>query len=317
MRRTYTLGGLRDAGVLPAKPLFLAVGMFDGVHLGHRAVVSAAVQSAERGAGVAAVLTFWPHPSRLFRPLEPVRQIQRPELRARLLYSLGVDAVITEPFTTEFAALEAEEFVPILRRALPRLSTIYVGENWRFGRGRRGDVALLLAEGRKAGLSVYSAPRVNYDGEPISSTRIRALLEEGAIERANSLLGYTYLAEGVVKPGKRLGRTLGFPTLNLSWVPELVPKLGVYVVQVRGKGAQDWLPAVANYGLRPTVETAVEPRLEIHLLGPCPLGEADEIEVQWLSFLRAEERFADIDALRSQVGRDRSRALSHFGLTEG
>ena len=316
MRRTYTLGGLREAGVLPSKPLFLAVGMFDGVHLGHRAVVSAAVQSAERGAGLAAVLTFWPHPSRLFRPQEAVRQIQQPELRTRLLYSLGVDAVITEPFTTEFAALEAEEFVPMLRRALPRLSTIYVGENWRFGRGRRGDVALLLAEGRKAGLSVFSAPRVNYDGEPISSTRIRALLEEGSMERANSLLGYTYFAEGVVRPGKRLGRTLGFPTLNLSWVPELLPRLGVYVVRVRRKGTLEWLPAVANFGLRPTVEMASEPRLEIHVLGPCPLGEGDEIEVQWLSFLRAEERFAGVDALRSQIKQDRSRALAHFGLTE-
>jgi riboflavin kinase/FMN adenylyltransferase len=107
-----SLGGLAQAGSLPAGPVFLAIGMFDGVHLGHRAVISAAVQSAQRGTGLSAVLTFWPHPSRLFRSDDPVRQIQGPEMRARHLFSLGVDVVITEPFTSDFAALEAEELVP-------------------------------------------------------------------------------------------------------------------------------------------------------------------------------------------------------------
>ncbi|MFO1446561.1 MAG: riboflavin biosynthesis protein RibF [Opitutaceae bacterium] len=317
MKRTFTLGGLAEAASLPAKPLYLAIGMFDGVHLGHRAVISAAVQSAQRGSGLSAVLTFWPHPSRLFRPEDPVRQIQRPEVRARQLFSLGVDVVITEPFTAEFAALEAEAFVPSLRRALSGLRTIYVGENWRFGRGRRGDVSLLLEEGRKAGLSVFSAPRVNFDGEPVSSTRIRRDLETGEISRANSMLGYSYFAEGVVTPGKRLGRTLGFPTLNLSWDPELRPRFGVYVVRIRGKGLRGWLPAVANYGVRPTVEATLEPRLEVHVLGTCTLGDGDEIEVQWLTFLRPEMKFAGLDALKSQIEQDRARALAFFAQKEG
>ncbi len=316
MKPTYSLGGLKEAGSLPAKPLFLAIGMFDGVHLGHRAVVSASVQSAQRGGGLSAVLTFWPHPSRLFRPDDSVRQIQGPALRARHLFGLGVDVVITEPFTSEFAALEAEDFVPTLRRSLAGLQTIYVGENWHFGRGRRGDVKLLLEEGRKVGLSVFSAPRVNFDGVPISSTRIRKDLEAGEMGRANTMLGYSYSAEGLVTPGKRLGRTLGFPTLNVPWNPELRPRYGVYLVRIRKTGTGLWLPAVANYGLRPTAETVTEPRLEVHVLGPCDEREGDHVEVEWLEFVRAEQRFSGLDALKSQIGQDRAQAMRHFGLTE-
>jgi riboflavin kinase/FMN adenylyltransferase len=311
-----SLGGLAQAGSLPAGPVFLAIGMFDGVHLGHRAVISAAVQSAQRGTGLSAVLTFWPHPSRLFRSDDPVRQIQGPEMRARHLFSLGVDVVITEPFTSDFAALEAEELVPTLRRALVGLQTIYVGENWRFGRGRRGDVNLLLEEGRKVGLSVFSAPRVNFDGVPISSTRIRKDLEAGEMSRANSMLGYSYASEGMVTPGKRLGRTLGFPTLNVPWNPELRPRYGVYLVRIRRLGTTHWQPAVANYGLRPTTETVTEPRLEVHVLGPCAEAEGDRVEVEWLEFVRPEQRFSSLDALKAQIAQDRARALRHFGLTE-
>ena len=317
MKSTFSLGGLARAGSLPAGPLYLAIGMFDGVHLGHRAVVSAAVQSAQRGSGLSAVLTFWPHPSRLFRSNDPVRQIQGPDLRARHLFGLGVDVVITEPFTSDFAAMEAEDFVPTLRRALTGLQTIYVGENWRFGRGRRGDVNLLLEEGRKVGLTVFSAPRVNFDGVPVSSTRIRTDLESGEMARANSMLGYSYTSDGVVTPGKRLGRTLGFPTLNVPWNPELRPRYGVYLVRIRTSGTTLWQPAVANYGLRPTTETATEPRLEVHVLGPCAGTEGDRVEVEWLDFVRPEQRFSSLDALTFQIAQDRAHAVRYFGLTEG
>src|SRR5205807_2827416 len=121
--------GLEQAA-FPARPVHLAIGMFDGVHLGHRAVIEAAVQSARRSGGVAAVLTFWPHPSALFRPEEPTRLIMDSATKARVLGNLGVDAVITEPFTPEYARIEAEEFIPRLKTQLPRLATIYVGENW-------------------------------------------------------------------------------------------------------------------------------------------------------------------------------------------
>jgi riboflavin kinase/FMN adenylyltransferase len=301
------------AAALPAgRPLHLAIGMFDGVHLGHHAVIEAAVHSARRCNGVAAVLTFWPHPSRLFRPEQAVRLIMTPALKNRQLARLGVDAVVTQEFNADYARIEAEEFLPRLKKALPTLTTIYVGENWRFGRGRRGDIALLVAEAKKHGIAIVSAPRINQNGEPISSTRIRTYLEEGRMEEANALLGYTYFAEGTVAPGKQLGRQLGFPTLNVVWEPDLRPRFGVYAVLVSGPKSATPLQAVANYGLRPTVENSIIPRLEIHVLAPCPFDAGDALSIEWLSFLRPEQKFDRVEALRTQIAADREAALAWF-----
>ena len=297
---------------LPARPLHLAIGMFDGVHLGHRAVVEAAIQSARTGGGLSGVLTFTPHPSVLFRPEQPTRLIQDAAAKAGVLVSLGIDVVITQRFDAALAALPAEDFLPWLQRALPRLAAVYVGENFRFGAGRKGDVALLVAVGRKLGIRVFSAPRVNLNGEPISSTRIRAQLEAGDVEAANELLGYRYFAAGIVTGGKRLGRTIGFPTLNVPWAPELKPRFGVYAVEVVGRGNATVHPGVANYGLRPTVEDALVPRLEVHLLGECPFREGDEIRVDWRRFLRPERKFAGVEELKAQIGRDRETARTFF-----
>ncbi|MDB6092855.1 MAG: riboflavin biosynthesis protein RibF [Verrucomicrobia bacterium] len=305
--------GLENAS-LPATPLHLAIGMFDGVHLGHRAVIEAAVQSARRSGGVAAVLTFLPHPSTLFRPEQPTHLIMDQANKARVLHRLGVDAVITQPFNREFAQLLAEDFVAWLKQRAPHLAGIYVGENFRFGRGRKGDIALLVAEGRKNGVTVFSAPRVNFDGEPVSSTRIRALLEAGDVAAANALFGYSYFAEGPVVPGKRLGRTIGFPTLNVAWAPDLRPKFGVYVVKVAGAKAVTALPGVANYGLRPTVEQAVQPLLEVHVLGECPFNADDMVTVKWLRFLRPERKFNGVEELRAQIALDRAAAAADFSL---
>lgn len=264
--------------------------------------------------GLAGVLTFWPHPSRLFRPQDPVRLIQTAEIKARHLLAAGAAFVISEPFTPEFAAIEAEDFLPHVRRSLPTLAALYVGENWRFGRGRRGDLALLRAEGSRHGIAVVSAPRINRGGEPISSTRIRAALGAGRIEEANALLGYAYYAEGRVTPGKQLGRTIGFPTLNVPWQPDLRPALGVYAVKVQGPRSTGALPGVANYGLRPTVEQSSEPRLEVHVLGDCALGAGDSVTVEWLHFLRPEMKFAGVAELRAQIERDRAQAATALGI---
>ncbi len=313
MNAAKNFAGLAQT-VLSGRPLHLAIGIFDGVHLGHRAVIEAAVQSARRSGGIAAVLTFSPHPSFIFRPENPTPLIMELETKVALLGALGIEAVVAEPFTPDYARLEAEDFLPHLRKHLPQLAAVYVGENWRFGRGRRGDVALLIAEGRKSGVGVFSAPRVNFDGEPISSTRIRGLLVAGEIVQANALLGRTYAARGVVRSGKRLGRTIQFPTLNLAWSPGLRPRYGVYSVRVTGAAGAEGLPGIANYGLRPTVEAATEPRLETHVLGACPWQEGDEITVEWLKFLRPEMKFAGLDELKAQIGRDVAAARAEFFL---
>lgn len=299
-----------ENAVLPDRPLQLAIGMFDGVHRGHRAVLASAVDAARKVDGQAAVLTFWPHPSVFFRADQPTRLLMTPTAKALVLGELGINAIITQSFTPEFAGLKAEEFLPYLRRCLPRLAGVHVGDNWRFGRGRQGDAALLQAGGKQLGLQVVTLPRLEEAGLPISSTRIRELLTAGEMAAANVLLGRPYLAEGRVQPGKKLGRTLGFPTLNLAWEPDLKPRYGVYVVQVGGEKSPRPLRGVANYGLRPTVEDATAPRLEVHVLGECPFGAGDVVQVEWLAFVRPEQKFADVVALRLQITRDREFALA-------
>ena len=294
-------------------PLHLAVGMFDGVHRGHQAVIRLAVEAARAAGGTAGVLTFWPHPSVVLRPASPTRVMQDPSAKAEVLRRLGVDLILTEPFSAGIADVEAEEFVTWLKVRLPGLAGLYVGENFRFGRGRRGEVALLAQTGREAGIAVVVAPPVQIDGAPVSSTRIRALLAAGEMGVVAGLLGRSYESCGPVVPGKRLGRTLGFPTLNLVWSPPAAPRFGVYAVRVRGASGPV-RPGVANYGVRPTVERATEPRLEVHVLGECPWTEGEVLTVEWEQFLRPEKAFPDVAALRRQILQDCAAARSVLGL---
>lgn len=311
MKFPAQISGLENAA-LPARPLHLAIGMFDGVHLGHRAVIDAAVQSARGSNGLSGVLTFWPHPSAVLRPENPTRLIQDAGTKSRMLVELGADVVITHGFSTELAGVAAEAFLAWLKKSLPELTAVYVGENFRFGRARQGDVALLVHTGRQAGVRVFSAPRVNLNGESISSTRIRALLVEGQIEAANEFLGYRYQATGRVTAGKRLGRTLGFPTLNVPWAPDLRPRYGVYAVRVSAPDGSKARLGVANYGIRPTVENTAEPRLEAHVWDDCPFDAGDEVRVEWLAFLRPEKKFEGVEALRTQIEKDRQDARAYF-----
>ncbi len=314
MNQPAHYSSLAEAHALGSRPLHLAIGMFDGVHRGHRAVVGAAISAARQNGGLAAVLTFWPHPSVLFRPDDPTLQMQDAATKARVLLALGVDAVITEPFAPEIAGVAAEEFLQWLKSRLAGLSAVYVGENFRFGRGRRGEVGLLAETAKKNGLTAVIAPRLCVAGEPISSTRIRRMLAAGEMSGVNKLLGYTYFAEGVVAAGKQLGRTLGFPTLNIEWAPGLRPRYGVYAVKVSGPKSGAALPAVANYGLRPTVERATAPRLEIHVLGECPFDTGDLVHVDWLRFVRPEMKFSGVPELREQIARDRMAVSADFSL---
>jgi len=304
--------GLGQVALSPG-PVHLAIGIFDGVHLGHQSVIEAAVHSARRDGGWAGVLTFWPHPSDVLRPDRPAKLLMAPEIKRRVLAGLGLDFLVEQPFTLDYARTTAAEFVALLKRSLPGLAAVYVGENWKFGRGQEGNVALLVAAARAHGFSVYSAPRLNHNGQPISSSRIRELVAAGEIAQANALLGYTYFCEAVVQRGRQLGRTIGFPTLNLRWSPSLAPKFGVYAVSVTGPDGRR-LPGVANYGVRPTVETgAVEPLLEVHVLAPTTLTYGEAVKVQWLAFLRPELKFPGLDELRRQIGTDRESALSVLG----
>lgn len=289
---------------LGERPLFLAVGMFDGVHLGHQAVISSAVNSAARVSGVAGVLTFHPHPSRLFRPEQPTELLMPFAIKTRRLLAMGAALVINKEFDAAYAAIAADDFLIHLKQKLPTLHAVHVGENFRYGRGREGDIACLVESGKTAEVAVYSAERLRWNGEPISSTRIRDCLREGRIDEANALLGYSYFSEGEVTTGDSRGRGLGFPTLNFEWEPELQPRYGVYAVTVRSEVDGQPLPGVANYGLRPTFGEASQPRLEVHVLVPTRLRPGDFARVDWRAFLREERRFSSPDELKDQIARD-------------
>lgn len=293
---------------LPAGPVFLAIGMFDGVHRGHQAVIRTAVEAARAANGLAGVLTFWPHPVVVLRPEQPLPLILTREAKRAALARLGIDFLVEHPFTREFAATSAEGFLSSLTQAFPGLRGISVGENFRFGRAREGDGHMLAAAARESGFTVSIAPRLASGNQPISSSRLRTLIAAGDFVQANELLGYTYSITGVVEQGRQLGRELGFPTLNLRWEPVLRPPYGVYAVRV-GDDPVTALPAVANYGLRPTVdEGAVRPLLEVHLLDDPAPDYGATIRVWWGGFLRAERKFADLAALRAQVELDRENA---------
>jgi riboflavin kinase/FMN adenylyltransferase len=213
--------------------------------------------------------------------------------------------VIRKHFDRAFASIPADDFLSELKKALPALKSIYVGENFRFGQRRAGDVGTLVQSGCELGLGVFSADRIKHNGEPISSTRIRKELEAGAITSVNDLLGYNYTATGAVVGGAQLGRTIGFPTLNLPWEPECLPRFGVYLVHLRARGAKLWQTGVANYGVKPTVaKDGQAPTLEIHALDGTTLDQGDVIEVKWLHFIRPEQKFASLDALKAQISKD-------------
>lgn len=296
------------------RPLHLAIGMFDGLHRGHRLVVESAIRAAQASSGVCGALTFWPHPSRLFRPQDPARMILSPEIKRLELAKLGLDFIVEEPFTRAFSEIEAEEFLKHLQRQAPQIASVHAGENWRFGRGRLGDMDLLRRLGEESGIAVEAVPCLAESGVRVSSTCIRSLLTQGRLDEANALLGYDYYSIGTVVEGKRLGRSIDTPTLNLPFEGDLQPAYGVYLVSARDVSLGHEYKGVANFGLRPTVELATKPQLEVHILENCPFDYGHRLRVTWRRFLRQERKFAGLDELKRQIALDVAQARSLFGI---
>jgi len=301
----------------PSRPLSVALGMFDGVHLGHQSVIRSATESAHALGGGSAVLTFVPHPSRILRPEEPTRLIFTRKEKERRLFHCGVEAIFWMNFTPDLAKQSAATFIANLKQGLPGLATLHVGANFRFGAGRSGDIDALIALGQENGIDVLSVDRFRHNRKPVSSSRIRLDLTEGNLSEVNRLLGTPYGMHGEVVQGASLGRRIGFPTLNLNWEPEHQPAYGVYAVQVKAPGKQAWEAAVANFGVRPTVNESEQAVLEIHLLEwREQFGPRSEIEVEWLHFLRSETRFPSQEELRVQIAKDVETARSFFEQRE-
>ena len=295
--------------------LALAIGNFDGVHLGHQALLAEARARAAGRGGPAAVLTFTPHPARLFAPATAPPLIMSLDRRLELLATAGIDIAVVEPFTRDFAGIEADEFV---RRVLAHdlaAGDLVVGYDFSFGRGRAGNVARLGALGAELGLGVAVIPPVTVDGLPCSSTRVRELCAAGEVAAAARLLGRPPEVEGRVARGAARGRGLGFPTANVVPDGELRPKLGIYAARARvldGPEAGTVRPAAVSVGRNPTFTGLDAPvSVEAYLLD----YEGDlyhrRLRLELLDRLRDEQKFDTIDALVQQIHADvdRVRAL--------
>lgn len=295
------------------RPLSLALGVFDGIHRGHQEVLLRSKERAKASGGLAGMVTFEPHPIQVLAPERaPRRLLASLEHKAALLDELGIELLVVVKFDHDFAAQTAERFLEKLRAA-PHLHSLSVGADWRFGKNRQGDARFLEKFGKEQGIAIDVVSPVMVDGDRISSTRVRQALSDGNVEAAEEMLGRPYSIIGRVEKGQQMGRKLGFATANLRPGREQLPPTGVWIVEARQEGG-DWLPAVANLGRRPTVEGESESPLllEVHVLDWTGDLYGKGLEVSFLAFLRKEEKFANLDALKGQIGRDVEEARRFF-----
>ena len=300
----------RDAvgGALFPQGSVVCIGAFDGLHLGHRALVRQAVARAE-SLGVAAVaLSFEPLPREFFAARAGIAlppRLTLPRAKVEGLQALGVDGIGLLRFDARLAAMTAEDFVGELLVRRLAVREVWVGPEFRFGKGRAGDLALLQVPGAQFGFAAHEIAPIHGHGERISSTRIREYLKASQFGHAATLLGRPYAIGGRVVHGQQLGRTLGFPTANLRF-PKTPALAGIYATLVHGVGGQSW-PSVSSFGTRPTVQ-GVEPLLEAHLFDFHGDLYGRHIEVEFVAKLRDELKFDGLPALTEQMHRDAEQA---------
>lgn len=299
MRITRGLHNLRPA----SEATVATIGNFDGMHLGHRAVLEHVASEGRRRGLPVVVMLFEPQPLEFFQPETAPERLTRLKEKLVRLAEMPVDRVVVIRFDRAFAAIEPEHFVrEVLVRRL-RVAHLVVGDDFRFGHQRRGDFAMLERMGRELGYSVSHMPTFRIDGRRVSSTLIRAALKSGDLDLAERLLGRPYSILGRVVGGNRLGRELGFPTANLHLLRKNTPVEGVYAVTVAGLAEREW-PGVANVGTRPTLGGSSRALLEVHLFDFDREIYGHELEVRFRFKLREERCFASLDELRAQIERD-------------
>ena len=288
-------------------PLFLAIGVFDGVHLGHQAVISAATSHARAADGTPVVMTFDPHPLKVLRPQHAPHLLTATQHKIALIRDLGVEHLLVINFDRKFAATSPEEFVEELVMHSRPLREICVGHEWSFGKDRRGNLDLLKRLGVQLDFSVVGVPPVLVNGEVVSSTAIRQAVEKGDLAKAAEMLGREYTILGTVTHGDNLGKKIGFPTANLSAHSEQFPPNGVYFADARVNGVLYY--GVINLGYRPTVSSGKSERvLEIHMLDFDRDIYGEDVEVRFMRHLRPERKFESLESLAQQIELDVRRA---------
>lgn len=302
-------------------PCALAIGNFDGVHLGHQALLSDLRAAATRLNVDAAVMSFEPHPRAFFAQMlgdlsKAPSRIANLRDNLSALDQAGVDRVIVEHFNAHFAALSPDEFIQKILVDGLHVKLVMVGDDFRFGAKRAGDIHTLKEAGKRFGFVVQTMNTVERNGERISSSAVRAALAAGNFDEAQHLLGRPYQISGHVVHGQKLGRTLGFPTLNLRIAHHKPAVMGIFVVQVHGLSDQP-LPAVASMGVRPTVDDSGRVLLETHILDQHVDAYGKVIHVEFLQKLRDEEKYVDLPTLTDAINRDADQARSYFKQRNG
>ena len=299
---------------IPARadvPIALTIGNFDGVHLGHRAMIARLMELARRHALPVAVMTFEPQPQEFFAPDQAPARLTSLHEKLELLRDCAVDRVYVCHFDYAFAQLAANEFVSRILHDGLAVRWLLVGDDFRFGARRSGDFALLKALASSSSFEVEAMTSVVAAGERVSSTAIRARLEQGDLRGAQQLLGRPYSITGRVVDGDKLGARIGYPTANVQLKRSRAPLSGIFVVEVDGLVAE-LLPGVASLGVRPTVKERGRPTLEVHLFDFDRRFYGRRIGVRFLKKLRDEQKFAGIDALVAQMDKDAAAARNYF-----
>ncbi len=292
------------------RPASVTIGAFDGVHRGHQALIGEMAQHAHTAERAAVVVTFYPHPSVVLRGRRPSFYLTTPDEKAEYLAALGVDALVTHPFSQEVANIRAADFVARLIE-YAGLRELWCGADFALGHNREGTVDFLRAEGERRGFTVHVAQAVQFDGEVISSTRIRQALRDGAVEQAARYLGRPFRLTGQVVEGAKRGRMIGIPTANLNVSEEhATPATGVYACRARlhaasPEDAGQSYQAVTNIGFRPTFDQQEpQPTVETHILGFSGDLYGQSLTLEFIARLRPEMKFSGVDALVAQIQRD-------------
>ena len=311
MIRCSTIAELANVG----NPLHLAMGVFDGLHLGHQEVIKAAVNGAESSGGMSGVLTFEPHPIQVISPENAPRRIfSSLEQKEILLDSFGVEVLLVLRFDEDLARQTAATFTESLL-SVPGLRQVVAGEDWKFGKGRQGTMAFLRSRSGDYNVEVEEIPAVTCRGERISSTRLRRALRDGLLGSVREMLGRSYSVLGAVVRGEQLGRKLGAPTANILVGEEQLPPDGVYAVLARIKGEERGRKAVANLGIRPTVG-GVRRQLEVHLLDFKGDLYGEHLEIIFGRKIRGEQKFQGPAELQEQIQKDLEEVKRIFRLNE-
>jgi riboflavin kinase/FMN adenylyltransferase len=304
---------LRHASELPAddRPVCAAIGMFDGVHVGHQEIIQKVIAEARAVGGVSVVITFDAHPGEIVAPERAPALLQSLAQRIETIGALGAEALWVIHFDRAFSELSAEAFIRQMAEAWGRLRSLCIGVDFAFGHQRSGNVGLLRQLGAEIGFAVHGLPTVTVDGQPVSSTRIREAVRAGDFAGADRLLGRPYQLAGLVVTGDQLGRQLGFPTANLDVRGLVVPPNGVYATETWWRGAAH--PSVTNIGLRPTLrEPAPTLQVETHLLDFQGDLYGQELGLRFEARLREERQFASLAELEAQITQDAAAARRHF-----